>query len=124
MRFIQDTTMWIRPDRSEEFQSWYIANRERLAADYVEGTSLLGVFYTVFGRNEGQIHMLEFLDSYAALDRVAEQGRRAESRALQEELGAFVDFSRGFPRTSLLKDLADLTVVNIGGEAESGAAPL
>jgi hypothetical protein len=89
----------------------------------VEGTSLLGVFYTVFGPNEGEVHILEILDSYAALDRVAASGERPETRALEAELNAFVDFSRALPGTNLLKDLADLTVMNVGVETASAVTP-
>ncbi len=123
MRFIQDTTLRVRPDKAEDFQAWYLANKPRLEADYPDGVSLFGMFYSVLGPNEGELHILEILDSYGALDRLAAHGKRPETRALEHEFDAFLDFSHGLPTTTLLKDIVDLTVVDVQVEAMRELVP-
>ncbi len=112
MRFFQDTTFAMNLEKSEEFQQWFIANKSRIEADYPEGMSLVGMFVTVLGPGEGELHVIEQLDGYAALDRLAQRSRSPESRALQTEFASFVDFSV-MPSTNLMKDVVDVTVQNV-----------
>lgn len=119
MRFIEISGFTIKPDRNTAFQEWVIANQQELADSYPEGTSLIGIFATIFSseKQAGDLMVIEQLDSYAGQDRIAAAGRDPDSAysRLVGEMYAFIDPnpSAGYSRI-LLKDVVDTTVFNYG----------
>jgi hypothetical protein len=129
VRFIQDNSFTVKPDKVEELQRWIVENQARLAATYPKGTSLIGLFVTVFGSNPGvgDFHVLEQLDSYAALDTLAAEDKNPDSEyhRLWMETVEFTDFTRGAPMSrTLLKDLVDATVINAPSQEANEAMPV
>lgn len=119
MRFIQETGFTVKPDKISALQEWIVANRVRLAASYPDGATFLGAFVSVFSseKSAGDVRILEQLDSYGALDRMAALGKnpKSEYSKLLSEFLAFIDPSptAGWS-SSLYKDLVDATVWNMG----------
>jgi hypothetical protein len=119
MRFIEISGFSIKPDRNRAFQEWFIAHQQALADSYPEGTSLVGIFATIYSseKQAGDLMVLEQLDSYAAQDRIAAAGRDPDSAysRLVGEMYAFIDPNpaAGYSKI-LLKDVVDTTVFNYG----------
>ncbi len=118
MRFIQDSSFTVKPDKIQAFQEWFVQNESRIRGAYPEGTAFLGVFVTVFGSNKesGDVHYLEQLDSYGALDRLAAEGKKPDSEysLFLNELLSFVVPDLNAPGgVVLLKDLVDATVFDL-----------
>lgn len=81
MRFIRESGYTIKQTKAVAFQNWIIANRERMAKSYPPGASLIGMFMAVFTteKSAGEFRLLEQLNSYAALDRLAALAKNRES---------------------------------------------
>jgi hypothetical protein len=129
MRFIQETGFTVKPDKNRALQEWLIANQDRLAAMYPEGASFVGTFAAVYSseKGAGDIRVMEQLDSYAALDRIAALGKDPESEysKLIAEFLTFLDPSPTAAWSSvLLKDLVDATVYDMGAEAVAEREPV
>lgn len=123
MRFIQESGYTILPGKYVALQEWVKANQEKFAASYPEGTKLIGIFTVTFSseKQAGDFRMLEQLDSYAALDRMAALHKDPDSEftRLYHEFFAFVEIgpAAGWSQ-SLLKDIVDATIYNFGTEGE------
>jgi site-specific recombinase len=123
MRFIQESGFTTRPGKYVELQEWVKANQARFAASYPEGTNLIGIFTVTFTseKQAGEIQMLEQLDSYGALDRMAalHKDEGSEFTRLYHEFFSFVDISptAGWSQ-SLLKDIVDATIFDFAAEDE------
>ena len=95
MRFIQETGFTARPDKISALQEWIVANRVRMAAAYPDGAMFLGAFVSVFSseKGAGEVRILEQLDSYGALDRLAALGKdpKSEYSMLFGEFLTFID---------------------------------
>jgi hypothetical protein len=118
MRFIQESGYSIKPAKAVAFQQWIIANEDRMAKSYPPGTSLIGVFIAVFSseKSAGELRVLEQLDSYGALDRLAALAKEPDSEysRLWNEMFTFLKFEAADGWSSLLlKDVVDATVFNL-----------
>ncbi len=115
MEFIQESGFTIKQGKEEAFQQWLVANEQRLAATYPEGTGLIGVYAVTWTseKEAGAWRMLERLDSYGALDRLAAAGkdRSSDFAKLSMEMAAFGDWDRDAPWSQvLLKRATDATI--------------
>jgi hypothetical protein len=120
MRFIQEFGYSVKPGMDEEHQAWLVANEQRLAESYPEGTSHIGVFATVFSseKQAGFYRVFAELDSYAALDRFAAAAKDASSDfgRLIREHSRFSDLSWNAPYSNgLHKVVVDATVFDVPG---------
>lgn len=118
MRFIFEEGFSVRPDRQVAFQKWVIANQERIARSYPEGSEFGGVYAAVHSseKDAGEYQWMEIHDSYAALDRMAALGKDPGSD-MSRWMAEFVEFldpdrSAGWSKT-LLKSVVDATVIDI-----------
>ena len=129
MRFLEVNGFTIKRNKNRAFQEWLIANQDRLARSYPEGTSLVGYFAAVFSseKQAGDIFSIEQLDSYAAKDRLAAAGRDRESEyaRLSEELIQFVDPNPSAAYSQiLLKDIVDATVFDFEADEAEKREPV
>lgn len=121
MNFLHLDGFTVKPGKLPEFQQWVETHLDELKESYPEGTSLEGIYVSVFGsdKNAGDVWMVERLDSYAALDRVAALGKDPESEysKLGSEIAGFIDISPTAPWSNLLlKDVVDATVYRLPEE--------
>jgi hypothetical protein len=115
MRFIQETGFSTKTNMTPSLQQWVAANFDRFAASYPAGIKLIGIFVTVFTseKTAGEVRVLEQLDSYAALDRMAAAGKDLDGEfgRLFHEFLSFMDpTSTAAWSATLLKDMVDATV--------------
>ena len=112
MHFIQETGYTVKAGLTPELQQWVAARGKRFAASYPAGTSLMGIYITVFTseKNAGEVRLFEELDSYAALDRLAAAAKDPEC-ALGELMQEFYSFMDASPAAGwsavLLKDIVE-----------------
>ena len=116
MEFIIEDGFEIRRGMEEEFQQWEMDNAERTRAAMPEGVEYIGTFVMPFGNDPeaGTWRTLTRLDSYAALDRLAEASKGdTELARIQREFLRFADFDRDTAkwRHDLLKSVIDATVI-------------
>jgi hypothetical protein len=128
MRFIQETGFSTKTNMTPDLQQWVAANFDRFAASYPEGMELIGIFVTVFTseKNAGDVRMLERLDSYGALDRMAAAGKdlNGDFGRLFHEFLSFMDpTSTAAWSATLLKDMVDATVFRYDVERAGKAGP-
>ena len=124
MRFIQETGFRVRQGRTSAFQEWVAANEARFKHAYPEGTELLGIYVVVFGseKGTGEARILEALDSYGALDRLAALSRDpdGEMSKVGREFDAFIDPDPDAPGCQfLLKHIVHATVWDLPAEEEA-----
>jgi hypothetical protein len=118
MRFVEVNGFAVRLDKQVEFQKWAIANQDRIARSYPEGSEFGGIYAAVFSSEKasGDFYWLDIHDSYGALDRVAALGKDPDSEMARwsAEFLAFVDpdHTAGWSKT-LLKSIVDATVMNL-----------
>jgi len=115
MDFMQIGGFTVKPGKLTEFQRWVEAHLDSLKRTYPAGTSLVGVYVTVFSseKGAGDVWMIERVDSYGALDRLAALGKDTDSEysRLANEMMSFVDISLAAPYSNtLLKNIVDATV--------------
>ncbi len=118
MRFVDVQGFCIKRGKQAEFQAWLIANEDRIRKSYPAGIEYGGIYVAVLGseKTAGEFYALDFLDSYAALDRGAAlgEGPHQRLREVGAEFGQFIDTDRsaGWSRT-LLKSVVDATIIDI-----------
>ena len=121
MRFMEVDGFSVRFDKQTEFQRWVIANQDRIAASYPEGSQFGGIYTAVYSseKTAGDYYWMDIHDSYAALDRNAALAKdpNSEMAKVGTEFLAFVDPSRaaGWSKT-LLKSVIDATVFDMPAE--------
>ena len=118
MRFIQEWGYSVPPGKEEEHQTWVQANEEALRAASPPGTQLLGFFATVFSteKQAGFYRLFVELDSYAAMDRVAEAMKDGTSDfgRLIREHSSFMDLGWDAPGSNgLHKAVADASIFDV-----------
>jgi hypothetical protein len=121
MRFMEVDGFSVRYDKQTEFQQWVIANQDRIAASYPEGSEFGGIYTAVYSseKNSGDYYWVDIHDSYAALDRNAAIAKDPNSEAAKigNEFLAFLEPSRaaGWSKT-LLKSVIDATIFDMPAE--------
>jgi len=124
MDFITEDGYQVKPGMEEEYQRWIIANKDALQAALPDGIEYIGTYIAVFGSDYagGSFRDLFRIDSYAALDRMAAEGRRpgSELSRLNREGGRFIDMKRNPERWThnLYKNIVDATIIDVGADAE------
>ncbi len=118
MRFLQLNGFSVRGDRMVDFQRWVAENEERIKAAYSPGSEYGGIYTAVFSSEKGigDFFWIDIVESYAALDRAAADGKDPESAAakLNAELSEFYDPDRHAPWSKiLLKSIVDATVMDV-----------
>ena len=118
MRFIDVSGFSVRQDKQVEFQEWVVANQERIARSYPDGSEFGGIYVAVLSseKNAGEWYWMDIHDSYGALDRNAAIAKdpTSEMARIGAEFLRFVDPDRaaGWSRT-LLKSVLDATVMDL-----------
>jgi len=118
VRFMQLFGFTVRNDRQVEFQQWLTANEARIRASYPAGSEYGGCYAAVFSseKGAGDFFWIDILDSYAALDAAAADGRDpvSDSVALNNEFVQFLDPERSAPYSKiLLKSVVDATIMDM-----------
>jgi hypothetical protein len=118
VEFINEDGYEVKFGMEEEYQQWVIDHRAEIARSMPKGVEYIGTYTMVWGNDvdKGSWRDLFKLDSYAALDRMAAEGKDPNSamgRLLREQV-RFLDMSRRPERWShnLLKSVVDATVIN------------
>jgi hypothetical protein len=118
MRFIEVEGFAVRTDKQVAFQKWVIANQERIARTYPDGSEFGGVYAAIYSseKDTGEFRWMDIHDSYAALDRMAALAKDPDSD-MSGWMAEFVEFldpdrSAGWSKT-LLKSIVDATVMDI-----------
>jgi hypothetical protein len=118
MDFITEDGYQIKPGLQAEYQAWVVANQDALRRAQPEGVEYLGTYVAVYGNEYigGTFRDLYRIDSYAALDRIAAEGRRPDSELmrLNQEIGRFLDLTRSpdLWAHNLYKNVVDATIVD------------
>jgi hypothetical protein len=118
MDFISEQGYEVKPGMEEEYQQWVIDHRVELQRAMPPGVEYLGTYAMVMGNGYegGGWRDLLRLDSYAALDRLAEASKDPDSALgrLSRDSLRFLDFTRYPERWTqvLLKNVVDATVIN------------
>lgn len=119
MDFITEDGYHVKPGMQEEYQAWIIANQDALRRALPEGIEYIGTYVAVYANDYlgGTFRDLFRMDSYAALDRLAAEGRRpgSELARLNGEVGRFFDLTRSSDHWThnLYKNIVDTTIVDI-----------
>jgi hypothetical protein len=121
MRFMQLFGFNVRPDRQVEFQRWVTENEARIRASYPAGSEYGGCYAAVFTseKSAGEYFWIDILDSYAALDAQAADGKdpASDSVALNAEFVRFLDPDRSASWSKvLLKSVVDATILDMPTE--------
>ena len=123
MDFITEDGYQIKPGMQAEYQAWVVANQDALRRAQPEGVEYLGTYVAVYGNEYvgGTFRDLYRIDSYAALDRIAAEGRREGSdlMRLARESTRFIDLTRSpdLWAHNLYKNVVDATIADIDPEA-------
>lgn len=115
MRFISEYGFTVRIGQEEAYQHWLEDNEAALAAAMPEGTTYLGTFVTIFSseKHSGWYKTYMELDSYAALDRLAEANgdESGEFSRLMRESSRFGDYDHAAPWSNgLYKSVVDASI--------------
>jgi hypothetical protein len=118
MRIVEIQGFCIQLDRQVEFQKWLVENEERLRKSYPPGIEYGGIYVAVFSseKNACEYYGIDFLDSYAAMDRGAALGKDATSDwvKISEEFLQFLDTDRSAGSShTLLKSVVDATIMDV-----------
>ena len=121
MRFIDETGFCVRVGRGEAFQEWLAANEARIAASYPPGTSYIGTFVAAFTseKTAGAYRVLEGLDSYEGLDRIAAAMKdpgSAYAKVWREAMQFMDPDPRAEWSQSLLRSVVDATIWDLAPE--------
>jgi hypothetical protein len=118
MDFISEDGYEVKFGMEEEYQQWIMDNAGDIRRSLPKGVDYIGTYVMTWGNDtdKGSWRDLFRLDSYAALDRLAAEGKdpnTAMGRLLREQT-RFLDMSRRPERWShnLLKSVVDATVIN------------
>jgi len=118
MDFINEDGYEVKFGMEEEYQRWVIDHAAELRRAMPKGVEYVGTYVMTWGNDtdKGSWRDLYRLDSYAALDRLAAEGKdpdTAMGRLLREQT-RFLDMSRRPERWShnLFKSVVDATVIN------------
>jgi hypothetical protein len=111
----------VRQDKQVEFQRWLTDNEARIRASYPQGSEYGGCYASVYSseKEAGEFFWVDILDSYAALDAAAADGKdpASESAALNAEFMRFLDPDRSAPWSRiLLKSVVDATILDMPAE--------
>ena len=114
MRFIQEFGYTVKIGQDEAHQQWFVKNEDKLARAYPAGTKYLGTFATVMSTDKeaGNYRVFVELDSYAALDRLAEASRASGKLGkLLRDVTRFGDWDPHAPWSQgLFKAVVDTTL--------------
>jgi hypothetical protein len=115
MRFIQEFGFTIKIGQEEAYQAWLAENESTLAANTPPGVKYLGTFATVYTseKHSGWYRTYIELDSYGAMDRMAEVMKDAsgEFGRLMRESSRFGDYDHAAPWSNgLYKAVVDATI--------------
>jgi hypothetical protein len=110
--FINVNGWSVKTGKLQAFQDFFVANREKIAAAAPDGCEYIGTYAVVFTseKEAGQAWDLWRLESYGALDALAEAGRSGPLADLFAEAMQFVDYDSDSWCKVLLKSFADATV--------------
>jgi hypothetical protein len=118
MDFISEDGYEVRFGMEEEYQQWVLDHAAEIRRSMPKGVEYVGTYVMTWGNDldKGSWRDLFRLDSYAALDKMAAEGKdpnTAMGRLLREQT-RFLDMSRRPERWShnLLKSVVDATVIN------------
>ena len=118
MDFINEDGYEVKFGMEEEYQRWVIDHSAEIARSMPKCVEYVGTYVMTWGNDtdKGSWRDLYRLDSYAALDRLAAEGKdpdTAMGRLLREQT-RFLDMSRRPERWShnLFKSVVDATVIN------------
>jgi len=111
----------VRADKHVEFQRWLTENEARIRASYPKGSEYGGCYAAIFTteKGAGDFFWVDILDSYAALDAQAADGKdpASDSAALNAEFVRFLDPDRAAPYSKvLLKSVVDATIIDMPTE--------
>jgi 3-methyladenine DNA glycosylase AlkC len=120
MRFISEYGYTVKLGQEEAYQKWMQENESALAASHPEGVKYLGTFTMIFSseKQSGFYKTYLELDSYAALDRLAEANKDANSEfsRLLRESSRFGDYDLAAPWSNgLYKAVVDATIFDPAG---------
>jgi hypothetical protein len=116
--FINEDGYEVKFGMEEEYQQWVIDHAAELRRAMPRGVDYIGTYVLTYGNDldKGSWRDLFRLDSYAALDRLAADGKDPNSAMgrLMREASRFLDMSRRPERWThnLLKSVVDATVIN------------
>ena len=115
MRFIAENGYTVKIGQEEAYQHWLQENEAAMAAAAPPGTKYLGTFVTVFTseKQSGWYKTYLELDSYAALDRLAEAtgDESNEWSRLLRESSRFGDYDHAAPWSNgLYKAAVDASI--------------
>jgi hypothetical protein len=115
MRFISEYGFTVKLGQEEAYQEWLQKNEPALATSHPEGVKYLGTFSMVFSseKESGFYKTYLELDSYAAMDRLAEANKDAGSDfgRLLRESSRFGDYDLAAPWSNgLYKAVVDATI--------------
>jgi hypothetical protein len=115
MRFIHEIGYTVKVGEQEAHQQWLEQNEPAIAGSTPPGVKYLGTFATVFTseKQSGFYKSYVELDSYGALDRLAEATKDASSEfgRLMRESTRFGDYDHNAPWSNgLYKAVVDATI--------------
>ncbi len=115
MRFISEYGYTVKLGQEEAYQQWLRENETAFAASHPEGVKYLGNFTMIFSseKQSGFYKVYLELDSYAALDRLAEANKDASSDfgRLNREISQFGDYDLAAPWSNgLYKAVVDASI--------------
>ena len=115
MRFISEYGFTVKLGQEEAYQQWLQENEPAFAASHPEGVKYLGTFAMIFSseKQSGFYKAYLELDSYAALDRLAEANKDASSDfgRLNREISRFGDYDLAAPWSNgLYKAVVDASI--------------
>jgi hypothetical protein len=115
MRFISEYGYTVKLGQEEAHQEWLQQNEPALAASTPEGVKYLGTFTMIFTseKQSGFYKTYLELDSYAAMDRLAEANKDASSDfgRLMRESSRFGDYDLAAPWSNgLYKAVVDAAI--------------
>ena len=115
MRFISEYGFTVKIGQEEAYQHWLEENEAAMAAAAPPGTKYLGTFVTVFSseKRSGWYKTYMELDSYGAMDRLAEANRDEsnEFSRLLRESSRYGDYDHAAPWSNgLYKAVVDASI--------------
>ena len=113
MEFLQIYGYTIKDGKAGEYQQLLSDNEDAWKAAMPDGTEYVGTYASIFSyeKGAGSFFTIYRLDSYAALDRLAEEQKSGELGRIVGAMMSFVDTDNNAGQSqSLLKSLTDTTI--------------